>query len=110
MSEQPKLIIFVVLLGLLLCFPSVGTCKTAPSKTLSPYFFIQSEETGAEQFPLKSTHATVNINGVIADVVIRQTYANDGPQPINARYIFPASTRAAVHGMTMTIGENVIKA
>jgi len=110
MSEQPKLFIVVVFIGLLLCFPSVGTCKTAPSKTLSPYFFIQSEETGAEQFPLKSTHAEVNINGVIADVVIRQTYANNGPQPINARYIFPASTRAAVHGMTMTIGENVIKA
>ncbi|MDM8540577.1 VIT domain-containing protein [Desulfococcaceae bacterium HSG9] len=110
MSKQPQLFIVVVFIGLLLCFPSVGTCKTAPSKTLSPYFFIQSEETGVEQFPLKSTHAEVNINGVIADVVIRQTYSNDGPQPINARYIFPASTRAAVHGMTMTIGENVIKA
>jgi len=110
MSKQPQFTIFVVFLGLLLCFPSAGKCKTALSKTLSPYFFIENEDAAVEQFPLKSTHATVNINGVIADVVIRQTYANDGPQPINARYIFPASTRAAVHGMTMTIGETIIKA
>jgi Ca-activated chloride channel family protein len=52
----------------------------------------------------------VNISGVIADVQIKQTYSNDGTRPINARYIFPASTRAAVHGMTMVIGEQVITA
>jgi hypothetical protein len=48
--------------------------------------------------------------GVIADVSVKQTYANDGIRPISARYIFPASTRAAVHGMKMTIGNQVITA
>src|SRR5262249_40204042 len=47
----------------------------------------------------------VSIAGVIADVVVRQTYENHGARPINARYVFPASTRAAVYGMTMTIGD-----
>src|SRR4030095_15784130 len=32
-------------------------------------------------------------------------YENRGTRPIHARYIFPASTRAAVHGMTMTVGD-----
>ena len=43
-------------------------------------------------------------------MVITQKYTNDGTRPINARYIFPASTRAAVHGMTLKIGEQIIRA
>jgi Ca-activated chloride channel family protein len=37
-------------------------------------------------------------------------YQNNGQRPINARYIFPASTRAAVHDMKMIIGEHIIRA
>ena len=37
-----------------------------------------------------------------------QTYANNGTVPINARYVFPASTRVSVHGMKMQIGDNLI--
>src|SRR4029079_7715371 len=43
--------------------------------------------------------------GVIADVTVRQVYENRGTRPIHARYVFPASTRAAVYGMTMTVGD-----
>ena len=42
---------------------------------------------------------------MIADVTVRQVYENGGTRPIHARYIFPASTRAAVYGMTMTVGD-----
>ena len=80
------------------------------AKTLSPYFFIESEESSADRFPLKQTDVEVVITGVIADVRVRQTYANMGGDVISGRYIFPGSTRAAVHGMTMTIGERVVKA
>jgi Ca-activated chloride channel family protein len=48
--------------------------------------------------------------GVIAEVHVTQTYVNRGTRPIHARYIFPGSTRAAVHGMTMTIGDHRIVA
>ncbi len=37
-------------------------------KTLSPYFFVQAENEGIDQLPLKSTTATVDIAGVIADI------------------------------------------
>lgn len=79
-------------------------------KTLSPYFFIENGDPAMDRFPLKSTTAEVNITGVIADVVITQEYQNTGARPINARYIFPASTRAAVHAMKMRIGDEIIKA
>ncbi|HKA32610.1 MAG TPA: VIT and VWA domain-containing protein [Candidatus Binatia bacterium] len=78
------------------------------ARTLSPYFFIENADQTVDRFPLKDTNVEVDISGVIADVVIRQTYSNDGTRPISGRYIFPLSTRAAVHGMKMTIGNNVI--
>ena len=78
-------------------------------KTLSPYFKIISEN-GNEALPLKSTSATVKIVGVIADVTIDQVYQNTGESVIEAVYVFPSSTRAAVYDMEMKVGEKVIKA
>lgn len=84
--------------------------ETNEDKTLSPYFLIQGENADASCFSLKSTDVTVNINGMIADVCVVQTYTNEGDTPINARYVFPTSTNAAVHGMKMEIGNNVVTA
>ena len=82
--------------------------ETNDDKTLSPFFFVKSGDPSLDQLPLKATHADVRIAGVIADVVVKQEYANEGKKPIEAIYIFPASTRAAVYGMKMTIGERTI--
>lgn len=79
-------------------------------KTLSPYFFIKDGNPELDQLPLKKTNTAVTINGVIAGVKVTQVYCNTGTRPIHARYIFPASTRAAVHGMTMKIGNHTIEA
>lgn len=79
-------------------------------KTLSPYFFIDNGDSTVDQFPLKSTNVSVAINGVIAEVTVQQRYHNAGTRPINGKYVFPASTRAAVHGMTMRIGNHIITA
>jgi len=83
---------------------------TTDDLTLSPYFYIENGDPAVDHFPLKATDVDVNIIGVIADVRITQKYSNDGTRPIHAHYIFPASTRAAVHGMTMTVGQQVITA
>ncbi|MEE9421984.1 MAG: VIT domain-containing protein [Gammaproteobacteria bacterium] len=77
---------------------------------LSPYFFIEGDDSGVDQLPLKKTHAEVRLNGFIASVQLSQVYRNDGNQAISATYIFPGSTHAAVNGMTMTIGERRIVA
>ena len=79
-------------------------------KTLSPYFYIHSDDPATEALPLRSTSAEVSIAGVIADVTVTQEYKNEGRKPIEAVYVFPASTRAAVYSMVMTIGERVIVA
>ncbi|MFA6570108.1 MAG: TonB family protein [Bacteroidota bacterium] len=79
-------------------------------KTLSPYFMVKSDDKSVEQLPLLSTTAEVHIAGVIAAVTVRQTYKNSGKKPIEAIYVFPSSTRAAVYAMTMYIGPRVLKA
>jgi Ca-activated chloride channel family protein len=79
-------------------------------KTLSPYFHVKGGESSADAMPLKSTEVSVTIAGVIADVCVMQTYSNASGLPLEAIYVFPGSTRAAVYGMQMTIGERVLKA
>src|SRR6185369_7710702 len=78
-------------------------------KTLSPYFFVQGDPQ-VDHLPLKDTRVEIEVSGVIADVNVVQTYRNEGSRPINANYVFPASTRAAVYSMRMKIGDQVIVA
>jgi len=85
-------------------------CASSQDKTLSPYFFVLSETSEVDQLPLKSTDVSVHISGVIADVSVVQKYVNRGSRPIEAIYIFPASTRAAVYGMTLFVGDRKIQA
>ncbi len=87
-----------------------GPESNPEDKTLSPYFFVRSENPDVDRLPLKSTSADVKIVGVIADVTVTQVYKNEGKKPIEAVYVFPGSTRAAVHGMKMTIGERAVTA
>ncbi len=79
-------------------------------KTESPYFFVQGSDTGVDALPLKSTTVDVRIAGVIADVTVTQHYRNDGQQPIEAQYVFPGSTRAAVYGMNVRLADRLITA
>ena len=76
----------------------------------SPYFMVTSESTAVDALPLKSTKVKVDISGVIADVIIEQTYANLGNSPIEAVYVFPGSTSSAVYSMQMQIGKRILDA
>jgi Ca-activated chloride channel family protein len=104
-SVLPAVVCFLTLAA------SAGWAKPSQAEhSGSPYFLVRGGEKGVDALPLKSTSASVNIAGVIADVTLVQEYRNEGEQPIEAVYVFPASTRAAVHNMKMTIGERTIVA
>lgn len=102
--QTHRLAMFFTLAGCLL--PAYAAAETEPDleRSASPYFLIEGAERALEAFPLESTDVVANVNGVIADVVVRQVYRNGGAVPIHARYVFPASTRAAVHGMQFELG------
>jgi Ca-activated chloride channel family protein len=104
-------------LTLFCCLAACATLSRAqddePGRALSesPYFQVLSAtEPGVDALPLKDTQVDVTIAGVIADVSVVQTYTNEGAVPLEAKYVFPGSTRAAVHGLTMVIGDRVVRA
>lgn len=88
-------------------FIALITSVSFAQKTESPYLEVL---TANAVIPLKSTKADVKISGNIAHVHIAQTYQNTGNIPIEAKYVFPLSTQAAVHKMQMTIGDRTINA
>ena len=101
-----------ILLALLPAFSTVsaGPESQNADRTEAPYFFVQSDDPALDQLPLKSTRSDVSITGVIADVTVTQVYQNNGSRPLEAIYIFPASTRAAVYRLRMKIGTRTIEA
>ena len=102
--------VFAAALSVLLGTTAYPQPKESEDRTLSPYFFVKSDDPQVDILPLRSTSALVNISGVIADVQVTQIYKNEGKRPLEAIYVFPASTKAAVYGMKMIIGERVIDA
>jgi Ca-activated chloride channel family protein len=82
----------------------------ASDRSLAPYLYVAGGDPDAERLPLLNTSAHVDIAGVIAHVAVQQVFGNGGAKPIEAIYVFPASTRAAVHGMRMKIGQRVVEA
>jgi Ca-activated chloride channel family protein len=90
----------------------VARAADAPpsDKTLAPFFVIENGDPELDQLPLESTKVNVAIADVVAQVTVTQVYENRGKRPINTRYVFPASTRAAVHGLTLAFRNQVIEA
>ena len=92
--------------------PAIASAQEARAdhQTLSPYFVVEGADPSLDQLPLKDTRVELTVVGVIADVTVRQVYENRGSRPIHARYVFPASTRAAVYAMSMIIRDKRIVA
>lgn len=99
--------------GALLLLLGSARARNDGDTTLAPYFVVTGNpvaEGQEEPLSLKSTSARVSIVGTIAEVEITQHYHNTGNAILEAVYLFPCSTRAAVHGLTMKVGERTVKA
>ncbi|MFK7980410.1 MAG: VIT domain-containing protein [Saprospiraceae bacterium] len=78
--------------------------------TECPYFNVFSPDTTGVNFTLVSTDIDATISGVIANVVVEQTYYNAGDSTVDATYIFPMSSNAAIYAMEMIVNQKIIKA
>ncbi|MDR2260112.1 MAG: VWA domain-containing protein [Azoarcus sp.] len=87
-----------------------GRADEAADRTESPYFYLPGGDPAVDALPLKSTEVEVRVAGVIADVTVTQVYKNEGARPIEAKYVFPGSTRAAVHAMNVRLADRLIEA
>jgi len=115
--RQPFLTpVLILLMAVVLTTAAALPSQTRPDRpqaadqTLSPYFVVLSDDKTVDALPLKSTRADVKIAGVVAQVKVSQVYQNTGQKTLEAIYVFPASTRAAVHALRMTIGPRVVEA
>ena len=61
-------------------------------------------------FPALDVDVTVDIEGDVANVTVVQTFENPSAVPVNATYLFPLPSDAAVHAMTMEVGDERIRA
>ena len=80
------------------------------AKPEGPYFHIASTDPSVDRLPLKGTKVDARIVGPIADVRVTQRYKNEGQRAIEAKYVFPGSAQAAVHAMTVRLGDRVLNA
>ena len=103
-------VVAVVATIALLAWSPANAFDSEAQKTESPYFQVASSDASTDRLPLKSTQVDVRIAGVIADVTMTQHYRNEGQRPIEARYVFPGSTAAAVYAMNVRLGERLLVA
>ncbi len=74
-----------------------------------PHFMLSGARDGPG-LGLVDTRTRFSVAGVITRVQLTQVYENRGAEPLEALYVFPLSTGAAVHGMRMRIGDRVLEA
>jgi Ca-activated chloride channel family protein len=75
MHSLGKLIFsFIFSILVLMASGTQGQPMEEANKTLSPYFFVKSDDPSVDQLPLKSTSADVKVVGVIADVSVTQAH------------------------------------
>jgi len=101
---------FLAALGLAALLPAAAAEPPPATRSLAPYFVVVGAAPGVDTLPLKRTEVEATIAGVIADVRVTQVYRNEGSSPIDARYVFPASTRAAVYALRLRVGERAVDA
>ncbi|MBV6653414.1 MAG: VWA domain-containing protein [Mameliella sp.] len=78
--------------------------------TDSPYFNVFCNDTTGVNFFLHSTDIEATVSGVIANVIVEQTYINAGDTTADATYVFPMSTNAAIYAMQMQLGNRIVVA
>ena len=98
-----------LILYLSLTVAAAASAQPKDERVGAPYFAIDGDPQ-VDHLPLKKTMVQFAIVGSVADVTVKQTYENSGNRPIHAKYVFPASTAAAVQGMKMIIGARIIEA
>lgn len=70
---------------------------------------LDKEGHPAEPCPLKRTEVKAEISGFLSRVSVTQNFENPFSDRIEAVYTFPLPQNAAVDGMTMLVGDRVIK-
>ena len=58
---------------------------------------------------LLDTQIDLNVQGLLADMTVRQQFTNDSADWLEGKYVFPLPDKAAIRGLIVNVGERVIK-
>lgn len=101
----------IALFTTLLAIATAGFAQSTGSRPECPYMTFEGPGNTAKQYlPLVDLTANVHIAASIADVSLVQTFTNAFSAPIEAVYVFPGSTNAAIYGLSMQIGDRTVYA
>lgn len=63
---------------------------------------------GWEEAVALETDVHFRIRGLLAEVVVEQTYRNDSTEWLEGRYLLPLPENAAVHALNLQVGERIV--
>ena len=95
-----------LLLGILVYAALSGVAQTTTEGTL---YAVDKKGKELGACPLKNTAANVEISGFVARVRVVQDFENNFTEPVEAIYRFPLSHTGAVDGMSITVGERIVR-
>jgi Ca-activated chloride channel homolog len=88
-----------------------GVRASDPEKRPATQGSLRAQKTTGEalgDFPLQQTQVEAFVSGYLARTVVRQRYANPYKEVIEAVYVFPLGSMAAVHDFVMQVGARKI--
>jgi Ca-activated chloride channel family protein len=110
MFRRTRLVLAMVFFCALAVVPAAERALatgTAPEPTEGRLVTRRGEQ--RVDVPLEHTDVQIHVAGHLADVTLTQTFHNPYPDKIEAVYLFPLPTGAAVHQMDIRIGQRVIR-
>ncbi len=88
----------------------LGATILGSAGAATPGTLVRLDRAGEDAVcPLKHTDVKADISGVMARVVVTQTFYNPSSSTIEAMYVFPLPHRAAVNAMNIKVGDRTIK-
>ncbi|MBM3786174.1 MAG: VWA domain-containing protein [Acidobacteria bacterium] len=94
-----------------LTFLALAGVLPAAAGGLTPGMLARLDANGNAELPcpLEHTAVTVEAQGPVARVKVRQLFRNPSSDPMEAIYTFPLAASGAVDAMTIRIGDRVVK-
>ncbi len=107
LASTSRFILHVVLAALAAWLLVTGAPALAAGLQ-GPQLRVHGGNPAAGGLVLKATRVDVNIAAMMAEVAVTQHYRHEGPQAVDAAYIFAGPPQAAVHAVTVRLGERVL--
>lgn len=100
--------------GLLLSAPAAADSTSSDDSRSSPeasggMLLLSGADDEQWLAPQVSTEVDIRVTGLLARASVEQVFENPSEEPVDAVYVFPLPETAAVDGLTLRVGERIIK-